>query len=126
MSLFLFQDSSELDQPPAPQCDEVTTPHVTAVTSSPPTSPPPESWVHALERAQADGSIRRQMMREKMAEERKRKLAMLESKIRNPNSEHTSLIYEELDELGKHCCFRRSAYFTKNFGRLETEYSLER
>ena len=69
------------------------------VPTPPPTSPPLESWAHALERARADGSIQRQLMREKMAEERRKKLAMLDSKRKTTNAEQT-VIAESVDELG--------------------------
>lgn len=66
---------------------------------SPSASPAQENWVRALERARADGSIQREMLREKIAEKRKKKLSMMKGKKRREKTE-SELIEDRLDELG--------------------------
>ena len=97
-----FQNFKESPELPSPDQREDDTKHVppSPVPSPAPSSPALESWAHALERAQADGSIQRQLMREKMAEERRKKLAMLNSKKRRLTADQM-VITENLDELGK-------------------------
>ena len=57
-----------------------------------------------LKRAQMDGSIQRQLRREKMAEERRKKLATLNSQIswqRSREESASSEVTGKTDELGK-------------------------
>ncbi|XP_046845530.1 uncharacterized protein LOC124439350 [Xenia sp. Carnegie-2017] len=82
---------------------------------SPSASPAQENWVKALERARADGSIQREMLREKVAEKRKKKLSMMKGKKRREKTE-SELIEDRLDELGsfleKYCILGQSELVT--------------
>ncbi|XP_028396959.1 uncharacterized protein LOC114520825 [Dendronephthya gigantea] len=107
-------DENEPLQPPTSQPEDITAlqdPHPPPPPRPSPTISPLESWAQALERARSNGNIRRELQREKLAEERRQKLAKLRSKNSYRNGEKL-VVTEDRDELGdfldKYCIVRQS------------------